>query len=118
MGDVFKNVSDAVIATRGSVATRGDEATTISNSQLTNCLNRIGETRGLEAQEALQTIASHLELHQSVEAMAVFASFSQEAAKPDPSKPLLKALWNEFKDILPHASTVASAIKTVATLFL
>jgi hypothetical protein len=90
----------------------------MSGSQLTDSLNRVGEIHGREVQQALQAIAAHLDQHQSAEAAALFTSFSQEAAKPDSSKPVLKALWNEFKAVLPHASGVASAIKTVAALFL
>lgn len=116
MGDTFKNVSNAVIATRGGAASRSGHAVSMSASKLSDTLNSIGGIHGEQIQQALQEIAYHLERHETPEARDLFTLFSQGAANPETKKSTLRELWNEFREVVPYASAIASALATVATI--
>lgn len=112
MGDRIENIHGSVIATRGG------RATVVRSGQLNTELNRIGRSHGADAEDALSQIMAHLARHPQPDADRFFETFVQEASKPEPDRSHLKTLWNEFKSVLPHADAVASAVRTIATLFL
>ncbi|MFN0146029.1 MAG: hypothetical protein ACKVT1_05930 [Dehalococcoidia bacterium] len=80
-------------------------------------LTAVGELHGPAVQAALLELAAHLSRHPNRDAAELLTTFTEEAGKPGRKRAVLRAIWEEFKALLPHAPAVATALKTVAAIF-
>jgi hypothetical protein len=101
MGSVFQNISNSTI---------------INESTLNSSLNKIRDDGKDSLADALLEVAQEVEASKDAKAGELFNFFTDELAKGSPSKPVLKALWDGITSQLPHINSLASAIKTIATI--
>ena len=118
MGDKFENIKGSVIATRSGVAIKGDSATVVQHNHFSHALNHVGQLYGSEAKQALEKICQYIQETENKDATELFNLLSKEMVKPKPRKSILKAIWSEFKEVIPHVSGIASAVKVISKIFL
>src|ERR1044072_7320341 len=115
MGDTFKDISNATIATRGStIATNGAiaaaheaiiaHASTLSNNGQEEVAKALKELENLIATAS----DSELALERRVESLELLQQVADEATKPAPNKTALKILGQGFLDTIKSAPTILS----------
>lgn len=102
MGAVFKNISNSTI---------------INESEVNGSLNKIRDKGNDSLADALLEVAKQIEAAKDPKAGELFNSFAQELAKENPSKPVLKALWDGVTSQLPHINSMVNVISKIASLF-
>ena len=102
MGNVFKNISNSTI---------------INESEVKECFNKISDKGDDSLANALLEVAEKIEASKDPEAGALFSSFTTELTKENPSKTVLKTLWDGIIRQLPYISTMVSVIEKIVKLF-
>jgi hypothetical protein len=114
-GDVFKNINNAIIATRGSIIMG------------VNALHQQGQNDVAKAISALERIIAgtaddELPPEKKVKSAELLRGILEESAKPQPSKSMLKvlgdALWNEVINLKPIIDRGNDLWPTIAKLWL
>ena len=102
MGNVFKNISNSTV---------------INESVVKNCFNKITSDGDDSLANALLEVAEQIEASKNPKAGELFNSFADEVAKDNPSKTVLKTLWDGVIGQLPHINSMVSVIEKIARLF-
>ena len=103
MGDKFENISQSTIVNR---------------SLLKSSLNSISKKYGNDFKNALEEVASFIDESKRKESADLFDKFNEELSAGKPNKSILKVLWEGLVKTLPDTAKIASAIATVAKMFL
>jgi hypothetical protein len=99
-GDTCENVSQSVIATRGSIA---------------QGVIKVREERGDEIADALQTLESALthdkllSIEDRKEALELLSAITQQGTKKDASKPILRSLGSGLWKVIEKAGPLSAA---------
>ncbi|MEO9935463.1 hypothetical protein [Rhodopirellula bahusiensis] len=107
MGDVFKDIQNSIIATRGSIA---EGIVTVRMQQNDAVADSIQSLDDLIASVA----DSELPVEKKNECLELLNGLTDEIKKPEPSKPILKTIGESLYSVL---SKVPSISKGVATCF-
>jgi hypothetical protein len=102
MGDVFKNISSSTI---------------ISRSTVENAFNQVQQRFGDDVANALLQVASAVASSGNKEAAENLNGFNEELQKHQPSKSVLKSLWQGLLEVLPSLATLGEATAKIVTLF-
>jgi hypothetical protein len=99
MGDSFNNISNSVIATRGSIIQGVKIISQQGQEDIANALSDL---------EKLISKIPNAELpdHKKAESLELLNGVVQEAAKPSPSKSMLKALGNGLWEAIKSIPTI------------
>ena len=93
-----------------------NNSTIVYSSLVSNAFNVLKE-RSVDQQAAFDKIRAFVESSANAEAREIFAEFSNEVAKPQPRKPLLKAYWDGLVSYLPDIVTLAESASKLISLF-
>jgi hypothetical protein len=102
MGDVFSNI--------------GAGATIVNRSTVQGAFNRVRSEFGEEVAQALKRIEDEINKSGNKDAAETFNSFTEELLKPDPKKPILKALWQGVVAAIPTIAQLTEVVGHVKTL--
>ena len=85
----------------------------VNRSKVDNAFNNNSDNCNENLANAIKEIAEIVEASGKNEAVEFFKAFTEEMNKTQPSKPVLKSIWNSLKDILPILSTTVSITETI-----
>ena len=109
-GDSFKNISNSIIATRGSISQgvislqkKGQKDVADAISQLSKLISEISD--------------QELPSEKKKESTELLKGLTDEANKLQPNKTILRTLGNSLRSILPTVETVGSIAVTTDKLF-
>ena len=109
MGDSFSRIKKSTIYNRSTVVTE---------SSLTNALNRYADAGRGQVEEALVALAEIVAASGSREAGELLDSFNEEISAKKPRKPVLRSLWDGLTTALPAILTTAKIAAIITPLFL
>ncbi len=100
--DIFQNISNSTI---------------ISRSVVGQSYNKIRETYGSDTATALVRIAEEIQRAGNDNAAQLFAAFNKELDRPEPRKPLLRALWEGITKAAPTIAQLSEVAVSIVKLF-
>ncbi|GAA0535537.1 hypothetical protein GCM10008941_13890 [Rhizomicrobium palustre] len=101
MGDVFSNISNSTI---------------LNHSIARNAFNVVKTNHDEETANALARISDEVHASGNKDAGELVNKLNEEVAKPQPTKPVLKAYWDGLVAVLPSVAKVAGAAVAIAKL--
>jgi molybdopterin-binding protein len=93
-----------------------EHSTVITSSLVQNSFNQIKQ-HDAETAEALLKIADFIDKSNNKGAGELLDSINKELVKPEPSKPVMKSLWDGIIKILPDITKLTEAVSKIAKLF-
>ena len=107
MGDVFKDIQNSIIATRGSIAEGIVMVRAQQNDAVADSLQSLDDL-------IASVVDSELSVETKNECLELLKGLTDEVKKPTPSKPILKTIGGSLFSML---SKVASISKGVTACF-
>ena len=103
MGDVFANVSNSMIATRGA--------------RIERAVNNVSPTVAPEVADALKAIGEQIAKANDSAAVSDFESLTRELTEPKLDKSRLRARWDALVSVLPGILSLTEAVAEITALF-
>lgn len=103
VGDVFANVSNSMIATRGA--------------RIERAVNNVSPTVAPEVADALKAIGEQIAKANDSAAVSDFESLTRELTEPKLDKSRLRARWDALVSVLPGILSLTEAVAEITALF-
>ena len=95
----------------------GSHNNIVSRSTVNNAFNKVKAAQSEEVAKALLDVEAEINKSGNKEAADNFESFSDELAKPEPKKSLLKTLWQGTLAALPTLKELPDVVDKISGLF-
>jgi hypothetical protein len=95
----------------------GSGNTIVNRSTVSHAFNRVSASHDKEVAKALLDVETEINKSGNRDAAENFESFSEELAKPEPKKSLLKSLWQGTLAALPTLKELPEVVAKISALF-
>lgn len=103
--------------TGDQINVHGSGNTVVNRSIVQNAFNKVKTEYDEETANALKRVEEEINKSGNKEAAENFEAFSEELAKPEPKKSILKTLWEGTLAALPTLAQLSSVVNLVVRLF-
>ena len=110
-------IMEQIIVAGDKIDAHGSGNTVVNRSTVKNAFNKVKAAHSEEVAKALLDVEAAINKSGNKEAAENFDSFSDELAKPEPKKSLLKALWQGTLAALPTLDELPDVIAKISGLF-
>lgn len=110
-GDSIQNVRGSTIVTRST------DTTIIQDSVLKDAMKRVEAMADSETANALKQVAELVTASGNKNATEAMQGLTEELAKEEPRKSLLRLYWDQIVKVLPDAAKLAGGVAALAKLF-
>jgi hypothetical protein len=100
-----------------NINVHGSGNTVVNRSTVNNAFNRVKAAHSEDIAKALLDVEAAINKSGNNDAAENFESFSDELAKPEPKKSLLKTLWQGTLAALPTLTELPDVVAKISTLF-
>jgi hypothetical protein len=110
-------IKEQTNVTGDKIDVRGSGNTIVNRSTVNNAFNKVKAAQSEEVAKALLEVETAINKSGNKEAAENFESFSDELAKPQPKKSLLKTLWQGTLAALPTLEELPEVVAKISALF-
>jgi len=103
VGDVFSDISNSIIATRGS--------------RIEGAIRNASDRVDADVAEALRAMGEHVAKAESAAAVTDLEELTNEISQAEPNKSRLRVRWEALVSVLPGIMTLTDAVAKVTSLF-